>query len=192
MSAPRANVRVVARNLLFALLSLAVALPVSGALGGDEKAPPIPGPSVGSYSWPVAGPVIREFEPPAGPFGPGHRGIDIAAHPRSRVRSAGPGVVAFAGRIAGDLHLSIDHPDGVRTSYSFLSHVGVEPGAPVAKGQVVGATGDGHPAAGPAHLHFGARFAGRYIDPMLLLARGSLVGLIRLAPLQEGSSRAPP
>jgi murein DD-endopeptidase MepM/ murein hydrolase activator NlpD len=94
-------------------------------------------------------------------------------------------VVAFAGRVAGELHVSVDHPDGVRTSYAFLSAVGVERGASVTRGMVVGAVGEGHEGSSTAHLHFGARYAGQYIDPMLLLGRGSLVGLIRLAPIEE-------
>lgn len=173
-------------------LSLGALLPpVSAAVGGhDDAAPSLPGPAYGSYGWPVRGPVIRGFDPPSGPYGPGHRGIDIAAQPGTPVRAAEGGVVAFAGRVAGELHVSIDHPDGVRTTYSFLSTVDVDTGSPVERGAVVGAAGAGHPGTGASHLHFGARFAGRYIDPMLLLERGSLVGLIHLAPLEEGEAEA--
>lgn len=167
----------------------ALLAPVSAALGGqDDAAPKVPGPAYGSYAWPVRGPVIRGFEPPAGPYGPGHRGIDIAAQSGTPVRAAEDGVVAFAGRVAGELHVSIDHPDGVRTSYAFLSSVDVDPGSPVERGAVVGAVGAGHPSTGASHLHLGARFAGQYIDPMLLLERGSLVGLIHLAPIEEGEA----
>lgn len=169
----------------------ALLVPVSAAVGGqDDAAPPLPGPAYGSYAWPVRGPVIRGFEPPAGPYGAGHRGIDIAAQPGTQVRASEGGVVAFAGRVAGELHVSIDHPDGVRTSYAFLSSVSVEAGSPVERGAVVGAVGAGHPGSGASHLHFGARFAGHYIDPMLLLERGSLVGLIHLAPIEEGEAEA--
>jgi murein DD-endopeptidase MepM/ murein hydrolase activator NlpD len=88
--------------------------------------------------------------------------------------------------VAGEHHVSVDHPDGVRTSYSYLSSVAVRRGDPVARGEVVGITGVGHAGVEPPHLHFGARLVGQYIDPMLLLERRSLVGLIHLAPIEDG------
>ncbi|MGH2710002.1 MAG: murein hydrolase activator EnvC family protein [Actinomycetota bacterium] len=175
-----------ARISVAAVLLAAIVAPVTLALGDPDPGPAVPLPSLGSYSWPVHGPVIRRFEPPTGPYGPGHRGIDIAASVGTPVRAAGTGVVAFAGRVAGDLHVSIDHPDGVRTSYAFLDSVEVRAGDAVDRADVVGAVGPGHTGVGTAHLHFGARWGGEYIDPMLLLSRGDLVGLIHLAPIEEG------
>ena len=134
----------------------------------------------------MLGQVIRPFELTEGPFGPGHRGIDIGVRPGAVVRASAAGVVAFAGRIAGELHVSIDHPDGIRTSYSYLHSVEIRRGDSVRRGETVGTAGAGHAGIEPRHLHFGARFAGGYIDPMLLLERGSLVGLIHLAPTEEG------
>lgn len=135
------------------------------------------------YVWPVRGPVIFPFEPPTGPYGTGHRGIDIAAPIGSPLRAAGSGQVTFAGWVAGSLFISIDHPDGVRTTYSWLSAVSVSRGDRVDAGQTIGATGSGHHARVPPHLHFGARVGDVYIDPLLLLGGGSVVGLIHLAPL---------
>jgi murein DD-endopeptidase MepM/ murein hydrolase activator NlpD len=140
-------------------------------------------PAYGTYSWPVTGPVIQAFEPPATPYSSGHRGIDIAAPFGSPLVAAGDGVVAFAGWVAGSQFISIDHPDGVRTTYSWLSSVTVVEGDPVARGEAIGATGQGHPELPQPHLHFGARVGSTYIDPMLLLERGSVAGLIHLAPL---------
>ncbi|HEX2031259.1 MAG TPA: M23 family metallopeptidase [Actinomycetota bacterium] len=143
-----------------------------------------PGPAYGTYAWPVEGPVIRTFDPPETPYGSGHRGIDIAAPVGTPVRAAQGGTVAFAGPVAGGLFVSIDHPDGVRTTYSWLGELSARRGDAVAKGEVVGASGGGHPGVDPPHLHFGARIGEVYIDPMLLLERGSLVGLVHLAPLE--------
>lgn len=148
---------------------------------------PRAGPAYGTYAWPIEGPVLRPFEPPAGPFGAGHRGIDIGAPVGSLVRAAGDGLVAFAGKVAGSLFVSIDHADGVRTTYSWLSSVAVRAGDPVALGAAIGASGLGHPGVDPPHLHFGARYGGTYLDPMLMLGGGSLVGLVRLAPVEAGS-----
>jgi len=155
--------------------------------------PPSPAdPAYGTYVWPVVGPVINGYRPPSSPYGPGHRGIDIAVPIGTPVSAAAGGVVAFAGSIAGSLYVSIDHPDGVRTTYSYLSSIAVHRGDVVAQGDVIGATGHGHPAIQVDHLHFGARFDGAYIDPMLLLPAPDLTALIRLAPLVEsGSPRIP-
>jgi murein DD-endopeptidase MepM/ murein hydrolase activator NlpD len=145
------------------------------------------GPAYGSYDWPVHGPVLRAFQPPEGPYGSGHRGIDIAVPLGTPVRAPAEGVVAFAGPVAGGRFVSVDHPDGVRTTYSWLIAIDVSAGSPVARGQVLGRTGPGHPGVEPPHLHLGARFAGSYIDPLLLLRRTAVVGLIRLAPLEPPS-----
>jgi murein DD-endopeptidase MepM/ murein hydrolase activator NlpD len=139
----------------------------------------------GSWTWPVVGPVIRGFDPPESRYGSGHRGIDIAAVIGSSVVSAAPGVVSFAGRVGGELFVSVDHGGGVMSSYSFLSFIGVHRGDVVAEGAAVGRTGAGHPGAEPSHLHFGLRVDGEYVDPMSYLRPPSVVSLIRLAPLER-------
>jgi hypothetical protein len=93
------------------------------------------------------------------------------------------GTVAFAGWVGGQLYISIDHPDGVRTTYSYISAASVKKGDHVLKGQAIGLTGHGHPDVATPHLHFGARIGSTYIDPMLLLGAESVVGLIWLAPV---------
>lgn len=155
-----------------------------GALGAPE-------PAYGTYAWPVHGPVIRPFEPPSTRYGPGHRGIDIAVPVGTPVRAAGTGWIAFAGFVGGSLYVSVDHPDGIRTTYSWLSAVSVSPGDPVDRGHIIGASGPGHPGIQPPHLHFGARIGSTYVDPMLLLEGGSVVGLIHLAPLDVTGSLGP-
>jgi hypothetical protein len=102
--------------------------------------------------------------------------------------AAQDGVVAFAGWVAGSMFISIDHPDGVRTTYSWLSGILVHEGRAVARGQLIGLTGEGHPGSARPHLHFGARIGETYLDPMVLLERGSVAGLIHLAPLPQGRS----
>src|SRR2546422_8925380 len=96
---------------------LAVAVVMSLALPAPGRAAP----AYGTYAWPVVGPVIRGFEPPPDPFGAGHRGIDIGAPFGSDIVAAQVGTVAFAGWVGGSLFISIDHPDGVRTTYSWIS-----------------------------------------------------------------------
>ena len=172
-------------GLAIIVAAVLVASPV-GTFGGPVPASPQqpPAASSGTYVWPLRGQVIHAFEAPAGPYGPGHRGIDIAAPFGSQVVAAQDGVVAFAGSVAGSLFVSVDHPDGIRTTYSWLSKTAVRKGETVRKGDAVGTTGHGHPGEPTPHLHFGARIGDVYIDPMLLLEGGSIAGVIRLAPLE--------
>jgi murein DD-endopeptidase MepM/ murein hydrolase activator NlpD len=140
-------------------------------------------PAYHTYSWPLIGRIINGYRASGSPYGPGHRGIDIAAPVGTDVKASAPGVVAFAGSVAGALWVSIDHPDGVRTSYGYLSSIAVAKGDLVARGQVIAASGLGHPGSQIPHLHFGARFGGAYIDPMLLLVPLDFSPLIHLGPL---------
>ena len=140
-------------------------------------------PAYGTYAWPVQGPIIRGFEPPPNPYASGHRGIDIAVPYGTIIAAPLDGTVAFAGSVAGSLFISIDHPDGVRTTYSWLSSIAVKKGDVVTTGSALGATGWGHPGVTPPHLHFGAKLGSDYLDPMLLLVPQSVVDIVHLAPL---------
>jgi murein DD-endopeptidase MepM/ murein hydrolase activator NlpD len=139
------------------------------------------------WSWPVVGPVIRGFDPPSTPYGAGHRGIDIATAFGTPVRAPAPGVVTFAGHVAGALFVSVDHGGGLVSTYSWLSSVLVRKGDLVAAGAVLALSGAGHPGVSPPHLHFGVKRDGTYVDPLSLLAPASLVGLIRLVVVPPGS-----
>jgi murein DD-endopeptidase MepM/ murein hydrolase activator NlpD len=176
-------------------VSLAVMLALSGALVGSPLGSPPghlsarlgEGPDYGSYSWPLKGPVIRGFEPPPSDYEAGHRGIDIAAAFGTDVKASREGIVAFAGWVGGSLFVSIDHADGVRTTYSWLSEVLVRRGQSVGRGELIARSGHGHNDVPQPHLHFGARVGSTYIDPMLLLEGADVSDLIHLAPLLQDS-----
>ena len=139
------------------------------------------------WTWPVTGPVIRTFDPPEDPFGSGHRGIDIAAPAGTSVVAAEAGTVSFAGRVGGELFVTVDHGGGLASTYSWLSAVGVGRNDVVGGGQVIASSGTGHPgSAEPAQLHLGVKLNGEYVDPLDYLSAASVVGLIRLAPLVPG------
>lgn len=176
------------RSVAIVVVALAAAIGAGPRWGTMTSAPTaaIRGtPAWGTYGWPLRGEVLRGFDLPSGQYGSGHRGIDIAAPFASEVRAAQDGVVAFAGWVAGSLFVSIDHDDGVRTTYSWLSSVLVSESDAVERGQVIALSGHGHPELPMTHLHFGARIGDTYIDPMLLLEGGDVSDLIRLAPLAE-------
>ncbi len=123
-------------------------------------------PPVGS-----ADPATR-FDPPPLPWLPGHRGADFAAGPGGEVRSAGAGTVVFADDLAGRGVVSVDHPNGLRTTYEPVEP-SVEPGQTVAAGQAIGGLAPGH-ASCPAEacLHLGLKRGPVYLDPMLLFGAG--------------------
>jgi murein DD-endopeptidase MepM/ murein hydrolase activator NlpD len=140
-------------------------------------------PQAGTWLWPVTGPVIRGFDPPEDPYSAGHRGIDIATAFGTAIRAPAAGVVTFSGKVGGQLFITLDHGDGLSSTYSWLSSTAVHKGDHVSGGATIGATGAGHPGSSVAHLHLGVKLDGGYIDPMIMLAPLSVVGLIRLAPL---------
>jgi murein DD-endopeptidase MepM/ murein hydrolase activator NlpD len=109
---------------------------------------------------PVVAPISDPYRPPTSPYGPGNRGIEYETEPGTDVRASGAGVVAFAGIIAYERYVSIDHQGGIRTTYAYLATIAVVAGQRVAQGDVIGTAG--------ARLHFGARRFGVYIDPASL------------------------
>lgn len=152
--------------LLAALLGLVATS--TDAPARAEAARPGAGPRpVVAYEPPLPGRVLRRFEPPSEPWAVGHRGTDLAAVRGDPVRSAADGVVAFVGVVARERWLSVDHPDGVRTSYGPLDEVAVRAGSTVRRGDVIATVDAGHHPLGA--LHWGARRRGTYIDPLALL-----------------------
>ncbi|MFF7491300.1 murein hydrolase activator EnvC family protein [Streptomyces rubiginosohelvolus] len=143
----------------------------------------------GARSWPLTGrpALLRGWEPPAGPYGPGHRGVDLAAGPGARVLAAADGRVSFAGRVAGRGVLAVEVAGSgsppLRTTYEPVRSL-VEEGATVRAGQPVGVL-----EAGPFHcpsgcLHWGLRRGDAYLDPLSLLPPGLLRrGPSRLLPV---------
>ena len=127
--------------------------------------------------------VLREFAPGANPFGPGHRGVDLAAPAGSVIRAAGAGRVVYAADLAGRGVVSIEHTGGLRTTYEPVT-ASVAPGSAVVAGQPIGVLQPGHAACAPADcLHWGARLADRvYLDPLSLLTGWA----VRLWPWDAG------
>lgn len=167
---PRLRRRALAALLAHALLLCGVVL--TGAV--PARAEP-----AGAHAPPVDAPVQDRFREPAGPYGPGNRGLDYATEPGTAVLASAPGEVTFAGLVGGTRHVVLLHADGLRTSYSFLAEVSVRRGDVVSRGAALGRSG--------SSLHFGARAGERYVDPALLLA-GAEVD-VRLVPVEERRAR---
>ena len=152
--------------------------------GSATKAPPADiarGPQTSGYQAPLGTrlTVLSPFAPPATPYSKGHLGVDLAAAQGAAVRSAGSGVVRFAGLVAGRGVVVIVHLDGLSIEYEPLA-VSVRAGQGVHVGQVIGRLSGAHRSCAPAScLHWGARRGDAYLDPMSLLRP---LGVVRLLP----------
>lgn len=152
------------------------AAPLGAPVAGNPRAGPV-------FSWPLDPPhqVLRVFEAPTGPYGPGHRGVDLSGTPGHPVRAAAAGTVVFAGQVAGRGVISVDHADGLRTTYEPVA-AAVTAGQQVAAGAVLGHLLPGHPGCtAAACLHWGVRRGGEYLDPLGLLGTGR----VRLLPWSD-------
>jgi len=152
-----------------------VLAPLLAVLAAVVPAPAVAAPAVlaAAARWvaPMDGAldVTRPFEAPPGPYAAGHRGVDLGVAPGSPVRAAGDGVVVFAGMVAGRPVISIDHANGLRTTYEPVDP-SVAAGQQVARGSPIGTLLAGHAGCPRAAcLHWGARRGETYLDPMALL-----------------------
>lgn len=172
----------VACGVLTGLGLIATAVLLGTPAGAEEGGSGgVAAPAAG-YRWPLDGTpsVTRRFDPPSQPWLAGHRGVDLGSTPGALVRAAGPGVVHFAGSLAGRGVVSVRHPNGLRTTYEPLEPM-VSEGQRVAAGEVIGRLSAGHhgcPVA--ACLHWGLRHGETYLDPLSLLG----LGRVRLLPLR--------
>jgi murein DD-endopeptidase MepM/ murein hydrolase activator NlpD len=150
--------------------------------GGTEHGAPGPASALGAGVWPVGPPrprVVRGWEPPASPYGPGHRGVDLAAPAGTAVLAVAAGRVEFSGPVAGRGVLTVVLAGPERPPLR-VTHQPVD--RAVSRGTVVG-RGDllARAAAGPSHcaegcLHWGLLQGSRYLDPLTLLAPALLGG----------------
>lgn len=166
--------------------AIALVLLAAGAVGAVVTSPTsaaeAPQPREGTeHAVPLHGKLLRPYDAPDDPYAPGHRGVDVGADPGTPVRASAAGVVRFAGSVAGNRSVTIDHGEGLWTSYSFLTRIAVRKGQPVERGQILGATGDGHADADlPPHVHLSARRDGVYFDPLALYVGDDHSDLLRL------------
>lgn len=112
----------------------------------------------------------------------GHDGYDYGLF-YEPVAAAAPGRVVLANWLVPGCHtclsgqtVEIDHGNGLMTFYGHLSHIWVDKGQYVSRGQVIGISGMTGTATGP-HLHFGVYYmngrgpvdpygwSGSYADP---------------------------
>jgi len=95
-----------------------------------------------------------------------HLGVDLASLANSKVQAANNGRVIYAERLGiyGNT-VVLDHGQGLASVNSHLSHINVEAGQEVMKGDVIGLTGQTGLAGGD-HLHFSILVNGQFVNPI--------------------------
>ncbi|MET8410570.1 M23 family metallopeptidase [Streptomyces sp. NPDC005195] len=160
-------------------VALAVRTPLSRTNG---PAPPVPVEPPDADAkvravarlWPVGTrpSVLRAWQPPATPYGRGHRGVDLAAAPGDPVRSVAPGRVSFAGRVAGRGAVAVELADTgdppLRTTFTPVRAT-VKKGDEVAAGEVLGTLETDGSHCPTSCLHWGLLRDRTYLDPLSLL-----------------------
>jgi murein DD-endopeptidase MepM/ murein hydrolase activator NlpD len=160
-SARRARHALPALALLVALA--AAPTPAAAVRSSDARALAADG-----WVWPATSfRLERAYVAPAHRYGSGHRGIDLRLLGASQVRSPAGGVVAFAADVAGRGVVTIAHGGGLVTTLEPVNAT-VSPGVAVRAGDGVGTLSVGGHSE-PGTLHFGVRWEGEYINPILLL-----------------------
>ncbi|WP_077798940.1 murein hydrolase activator EnvC [Streptomyces sp. JHA26] len=161
--------------------------PAAVSVAGPRRGPGPAVPAVARF-WPVGTrpAVLRGWEPPATPYGPGHRGVDLAAPAGAPVRAVAAGRVVFAGRVAGrgvvSLELTGTGEPPLRTTYGPV-RASVRGGDEVAAGEPLGTVEPAGPHCS-ACLHWGVLRGDVYLDPLALLPPWLLgAGPSRLLPV---------
>lgn len=140
-------------------------------------------PAEADWAWPLAPRpgVLRAFDPPDKPWMSGHRGVDLeAAHDGAPVTSPASGTVSFVGVVVDRPVITIDHGNGLRSSFEPVQST-LTTGDAVAKGQAIGTVLAGHCGALPC-VHWGVRRGEDYLNPLafvLDLRPSILLPLIR-------------
>jgi murein DD-endopeptidase MepM/ murein hydrolase activator NlpD len=155
------------RRVAVAALAIVLALvPVPPAPAEAPPGEPPPAAAAGrrvpALRLPVRGTVVRGFEAPAGPYGPGHRGVDLSAPVGTPVAAPAAGTVTFAGRVAGSAWVSLLVAPGVVATVGPLRDPAVAAGERVAALALVGRLAAGHGGA----VHLSLRVDGGYVDPL--------------------------
>jgi murein DD-endopeptidase MepM/ murein hydrolase activator NlpD len=109
--------------------------------------------------------VLRAFDPPPKPWLSGHRGVDLeAASDGVQVTSPAAGTVSFVGVVVDRPVITIDHGNGLRSSFEPVEST-LAAGSVVAAGQPIGTLLTGHCAAASC-VHWGVRRGDEYVNPL--------------------------
>lgn len=117
-----------------------------------------------------------------------HSGVDWAAPAGSPIRAAGNGTVRLAEWDSGyGRRIELEHNHGYVTTYNHLSAFasGIQAGAKVRQGQIIGRVGSSGLSTGP-HLHYEVMINDRMVDPLAIrLPKGRELGGNQLADFKK-------
>ncbi|GAB3274504.1 hypothetical protein GCM10027449_12890 [Sinomonas notoginsengisoli] len=172
MTAPRRILMLVILCGVLALSALAAgsAGPASAQSSSAER-PPGHG-----WTWPLEPrpAVVRPFDAPKRPWLSGHRGVDLDAEPGSPVLSPQAGTVVFSGWVVDRPVVTVDHENGLRSSFEPVSAL-LPVGAAATKGEPIGSLAPPPLGADASHcgtarcLHWGVRRGEDYVDPLAFI-----------------------
>lgn len=170
--------------LISAIVITACLLPASATAQWPPAPTPAPGLSdrvdsaVGQWPLRPRPEVANGFDPPATPWGAGHRGADLVGRPGQLVHAALDGEVTYAATLAGRGVVTVSHGD-TRTTYEPV-RASVAVGDHVTTGEVLGTLQyAGSHCLPRTCLHWGWKRGDTYLDPLELVG----VWPIRLLPL---------
>jgi murein DD-endopeptidase MepM/ murein hydrolase activator NlpD len=150
--------------------AIPAAIPAAASASAAPGPPAVPAASsaaAAGWSWPLSPrpAVLRRFDPPERPWLSGHRGVDLqAAYDGAPVTAPAAGRVSFAGFVVDRPVLTLDHGNGLRSTFEPLEST-LQPGAAVLEGAVLGRTMPGHCGGTPC-LHWGVRRGEEYLNPL--------------------------
>ncbi|WP_028275235.1 M23 family metallopeptidase [Arthrobacter sp. I3] len=150
---------------------------------GSPRAGPVP---ASAWSWPLSPrpAVLRAFDPPAKPWLSGHRGVDLEApFDGAPLKSPAAGTVSFVGTVVDRPVITIDHGNGLRSSFEPVAS-SLRAGSAVAEGDVLGQVQTGHCGPAPPCLHWGVRRGEDYVNPLAFVM--DLRPSVLLPPLNPG------
>lgn len=156
-----------AAALLLALGPVAASAGPEPIIGPVAGAAPGPGAAAAGWGWPLSPRpgILRAFDPPSRPWLSGHRGVDLrASHDGAPVVSPAPGAVSFVGIVVDRPVITVDHSNGLRSSFEAVGS-DLAAGSAVARGDVLGWIQPGHCTPGPC-LHWGVRRGEDYLNPL--------------------------
>jgi murein DD-endopeptidase MepM/ murein hydrolase activator NlpD len=117
-----------------------------------------------------------------------HTGLDWAAPMGTPIYASGNGMVEKAGWEGGyGKYIRLKHNYGYETAYGHMTAFarGMEPGAKVRQGQLIGYVGSTGESTG-AHVHYEILVNGRFVDPMRIkLPRGRVLEGTMLASFER-------
>lgn len=128
-------------------------------------------PNIQDYAWPISGHyyISSGFGNRSDPFEhriKTHNGIDIPVPVGTQIVAVKDGKVITAGELGNaGITVIIDHGENVQSRYYHLSKLNVKTGQRVARGELIGESGNTGRSTGP-HLHFEIRVSNNPVDPL--------------------------